>query len=467
MKIDRRTMLKGLGAAALAPTLPGCDPSVAPAAVTPALLRERIKTVVVLMMENRSFDHVFGALSLVEGRTEVDGLRADMANPRADGSLVHVAPADQTCVTDPGHGWNASHAQFNEGKMDGFARDYETRAGFDGAHRALGFLDRSLQPASYALADHFALCQRWFCSVMGPTWPNRYYSQLATSDGNHSNDMVGDQTLPSVYSRLDRAFIPWSSYYGNLPFSSILPNHSIEADEYQRLDAFFEDAAAGTLRPLVWLDPIFGRNDDHPPGHPLAGQVLIASIYEALRQSPQWDECLFVLTYDEHGGFYDHVPPPRVSDTRPDVGMEQLGFRVPAVVVGPYVRPQVSSTQFDHTSLIATILRMHELEPLNVRDDEANDLFGLLDAERLLARTPRPGAKLPAFTVDEDEIYSDSCVTGLPFHAGVDELGIGQPELESAFTARYGAAHRKDLRREHARSMQLLMERARSLGVLR
>lgn len=466
MKIHRRTVLKGLGAAALAPVLPGCEPSVTPASITPALLRARIKTVVVLMMENRSFDHVFGALSLVEGRDDVDGLRPGMGNPRSDGVFVEPSPADVLCVTDPGHGWHAAHRQWNEGANDGFVRDYEGRAGLDGAHRALDYLDRRLQPASYALADQFALCERWFSSVMGPTWPNRYYAQLATSDGNRDNNMVRDMSLPSVYTRLDRAGVPWSSYYGNLPFSSILPNHSLESDEYQRLDAFFDDAASGTLRPFVWLDPIYGRNDDHPPAHPLAGQLLIASVYEALRQSPQWDECLFVITYDEHGGFADHVPPPTVPDTRTDVGMGQLGFRVPAVVIGPYVQPQVASQLFDHTSLVASLLRMHDLEPLNVRDAAAHDVFSLLDEERLLAAAPRPGLKLPSFAVDDAELSDEACVTGLPFHAPLDEGGIGQPELVRAFEARYGTRHAKDLRREHARSMQLLTERARALGVL-
>jgi phospholipase C len=467
MKLKRRSVLKGLGAAALTPALPGCDPSVSPMAVTPALLRERIKTVVVLMMENRSFDHVFGALSLEEGRDDIDGMHADFSNLRSDGVVVKPTPADVACLEDPGHGWGASHAQWNDGRNDGFVLDYEERAGLDGAHRCMGYLNRAIQPASYALADQFALCQRWHCSVLGPTWPNRYYSQLASSDGNHSNDLIADQTLPTVYQRLDQARVPWSSYYGNIPFSSILPNHSIEADEYQRLDQFFEDAAAGALRSVVWLDPIYGRADDHPPAHPLAGQTLIASVYEALRQSPQWGECLLLITYDEHGGFFDHVAPPEVEDVRAADGFTHMGFRVPTMVIGPYVKPQVSNTVFDHTSIIASLLRLHDLEPLNVRDDNANDVFSLLDEDRLLAKEPRAGEKLPTFEVDENEIYADECVSGLPFHISVDETFTGQPELDRAFSEKFGANHPKDLRNQMTRSMRLLVERARALGVLR
>jgi phospholipase C len=350
-----------------------------------------------------------------------------MSNTRADGVVAAIHPADQNCVQDPGHGWSSSHTQWNGGANDGFVRDYETRTGPDGAHRCMGYLTRALQPATHALVDQAALCQRWFCSVLGPTWPNRYYSQLASSDGNHSNELIRDQTLPSIYQRLDKARIPWTSYYGNIPFSSILPNHSIESDEYQRLDQFFEDAAAGTLRSLVWIDPVYGRADDHPPAHPLAGQVLLGSIYEALRTSPQWNESLLMITYDEHGGFFDHVPPPPVEDVRAADGFTEMGFRVPGLVVGPYVRPHVSSTIFDHTSLIATVLRLHELEPLNVRDESANDVFSLLDEDRLLAEEPSAGEKLPTFEVDESEIYAEGCVTGLPFHAPVYEAFTTQP----------------------------------------
>ena len=112
----------------------------------------------------------------------------------------HIAPhlADQSCLlADPGHGWSASHEQWANGENSGFVKNYESRAGFDGAYRAMGYQTRVMQPVTYALADQWALCQRWFCSVLGPTWPNRYYSQFASSDGNHSNEMIRDQLLPS------------------------------------------------------------------------------------------------------------------------------------------------------------------------------------------------------------------------------------------------------------------------------
>jgi phospholipase C len=455
--------------AAAAGALGACAPgSLTARPLDPALLRDRIKTVVVLMMENRSFDHVFGALSLVEGRTDIDGLTAAMGNPLLDGSFLPVQPASESCVGDPHHGWNSSHAQFNDGKNDGFVTEHEADYGVEEAKNVVGYLDRSWQPASYALADQFAICQRWFCSVMGPTWPNRYYSQWATSNGNRGNTFIANESLPTIYQRLDDARVPWSSYYGNLPFSSIFPNHSIQADEYAKLDQFFEDAAAGKLRSLVWLDPLYGTNDDHPPAHPLAGQVLIASLYEALRQSPQWNESLFIITYDEHGGFYDHVPPPKGVDDGAELGFDQRGFRVPSLVIGPYVNAQVSNTVFDHTSIIASVLRMHELEPLNSRDADANDLFALLDADRLARQEPRAGVKLPTFEADPDELYAEGCGGNGILHRRPGSLGVetGQPELDAAFVEKYGANHPKDLRRESARTISLLMERARALGVI-
>ncbi len=468
MRIRRRTLLQGLGAAALTPAFCACDPPSTPAS-TLALAKKRIKTVVVLMMENRSFDHAFGSLSLIEGRDDVDGLSAGMHNTLADGTVIAIAPNDANCVADPGHGWNASHNQFDGGSCSGFAQEHANRYGAAEAHRALAYLPRSMQPASYQLADNYALCQRWFASVMGPTWPNRYHAHWATSNGNRGNSIV-DAPLPTVFSRLDDAAVPWANYYGNLPFSALYPEHSITSEEYQRLDAFFDDAAAGSLAPFVWLDPIYGRNDDHPPAHPLSGQLLIASVYEAMRQSPQWDESLLVVTYDEHGGFFDHVPPPLGADPFASEGFDQRGFRVPGLVVGPYVKRAVSSTVFDHTSLIATVLRLHDLPSLNVRDAAANDLLSLLDVERMAARAPDAGVQLDPLVVRDDTLGSAQCI-GTPLHiapegALVDGVSItGQPEFEAAFVARYGNHHPKDLRLQGAASMQLLMERARALGV--
>lgn len=414
------------------------------------------------MMENRSFDHMYGSLSLVEGRTDVDGLTAEMGNPLADGTILRPAPATAQCVLDPAHGFDASHEQWNRGSNDGFARIHEARFGSDEAKHVMGFLDRSMAPASYALADRYALCQRWFASVMGPTWPNRFYSLLASSDGNKSNVPLGDENLPTLFTRLDAARVGWKQYYGNFPFSALLPEHSIEQAEYDALDVFFEDAAAGTLPAYVHLDPIFGMNDDHPPAHPLAGQIVIQSVYAALARSPQWRECLFVVTYDEHGGFFDHVSPPTTVDARAEFA--QLGFRVPSLVVGPYVRPQVSSTVFDHTSSIATVLRQHGLPALNARDEAANDLWSLLDEGLLLDGTPDDPLELPPVVADDEVIYAEECRGSRLHVAAGTPVSSGQPELEAFFRDR---APGRDLLAEGTQVWARVLAHARELGVVK
>ncbi|HEY1099927.1 MAG TPA: alkaline phosphatase family protein, partial [Myxococcota bacterium] len=177
MRLTRRRALQGLSASAAVASLgAACTPRPATASKSfVQLARERIDTVVIVMMENRSFDHVFGALSLVEGRSEVDGLTADMFNLDLAGNAILPAPIDLGCIADPPHGWEASHRQWNNGANDGFVTEYEKGEGEEGPHRVMDYLTRALQPASFALADEFALCQRWFASVLGPTWPNRYH----------------------------------------------------------------------------------------------------------------------------------------------------------------------------------------------------------------------------------------------------------------------------------------------------
>src|SRR5262249_39760005 len=149
---------------------------------------------------------------------------------------------------------------------------------------------------------------------------------------------------------------------------------------------FFDDAKNGKLPAVTFVDPNFGRNDDHPPCHPVFGQQFIASVYAALAASPLWNQLLFVVTYDENGGYFDHVAPPKAPDDRAREGFDQLGFRVPAVIAGPYVKSgHVSSTVRDHTSIIAHIRGMFNLPPLTARDAAANDLSDLLDEKRLAA----------------------------------------------------------------------------------
>ncbi len=399
--MKRRTAIKTIGAlgasAAVSSLLTACgsEDSEPEAGIT---------TIVALMMENRSYDHFLGARTLLEGLPG-DGLVAGMSNRNRAGDDIEIFPTtDVKCFGDPPHSWTRSHLQFNGGANDGFMTEYQARFGDGVAPHVMAYMGREDQPVSWALADQYATCDRWFCSVMGPTWPNRYYWHSATSQGISSNDLAPGGALmwPTIYHRLNDAGVDWAYYNSDLPVVGLWGNLDFDGRIRRVVWDFFDDAAEGTLPPVTVLDPAFGGNDDHPPHHPMLGQQFIASIYQALAQSPQWNNLLFVITYDEHGGFFDHVPPPTVPDDFAAEGFDQLGFRVPSWLIGPYVKPgYVSSVQYDHTSLLAHIETMFDLEPLTARDAAANDFTDAIDLERLAAGDPLPPAMIPAVEVDE------------------------------------------------------------------
>ncbi|MEE2830601.1 MAG: alkaline phosphatase family protein [Myxococcota bacterium] len=472
--MDRRTALKGLGATAVAPWLAGCPgpsgdpPEPFPTELTPELLRERIDTVVVLMMENRSFDHYFGAYSLLEGREAVDGLTPGMSNPRPDGGEVEIHPADATCIPDPPHGWTSSHDQFAGGSNTGFVSEHYDRHGADEAHRVMGYFDRETLSTFYALADAGTLCDRWFCSLMTSTWPNRFYSIAAQNGGVYGNGFAEDAEWPSIFDRVAESGRSWANYFGNLPFSMLMHNRGLGDPNYLPLEDFFADAQAGLLPSLVWIDPIYGRNDDHPPCHPVAGQVLISSIYEALATGPHWERCLFLVYYDEHGGFFDHVPPPLAADARAKDGFDQLGFRVPALLSGPWVKEgHVSSRVYDHSSLLAFLEGLWELEPLSERDAAADPMMDVLDIDRLLEGRPAAPIQLPVIEADDAELYAPECAWDLNVRSDSPPSGVtGQPELEAVFDGRLaGSLH--DRREQTDRIYEDLLDEAVRLGVLR
>ena len=352
--------------------------------LTNSKLLAGIDTVVVLCMENRSFDHYLGSRLIDEG-LRVNGLTGDERNPAPDGSMVSSYRMNEFTTEDIAHDWDSCHAQWNAGKNDGFVMAHAGPNQRD----PMGYHDRKQLPAMYQLGDAFSVCDRYFASVMGPTWPNRYFLHGATSKGIKTNSMV--LTYKSIWSVLDDADVSAKNYYHDIPWA---------AGSYHKLvglshvEDFFESAKAGTLPQYSLIDPQFfgsGANDDHPNHDPQLGQALIASIYAALAQSPQWNRCLFVVTYDEHGGFYDHVAPPKIThDDNPE--FRQLGFRVPAIVAGPMVRQgAVVSAMFDHVSILSTLTRRFKLPALNARVTNTRDLSMCLDAS---ARTARSAPQL-------------------------------------------------------------------------
>ena len=425
--LARRTVLGGMAAAA---GLSACAPA-SRTELPPGDLRNRIDTIVILMMENRSFDHVFGSLSLLEGRSEVDGLVAGMANPDGRGNDVAINPLVEPCTQDdPPHGWESSRVQLDGGSCAGFVRAHLEKHG-PGADPSpvMAYQTRAQQPVSYALADRYALCQRWFSSVLSSTWPNRIYFHAATSQGVRGNDLPEGQsyTATTVWDQLTEIGVDWGYYYTDLPTLALF-GRDAWVDRFQSIDRFYVAAELGALPPVVCVDAGAAFNDDHPPHHPMLGQLFIGSIYEALARSPQWERCLFVVTYDEAGGFFDHVAPPLTEDDHAAEGFDQLGFRVPAFVAGPYVRNVVSDVQFDHTAALHFVQQQYGLPPLTRRNAVSNDLGVLLDTEALEAATPSEPITLPVLERPEAEVL-EQCAT----------LGrrSGQPELQQLVRERW------------------------------
>ena len=305
MTMRRRDALKTLGglagAASMARFLPGCSGDDGPVGIT---------TYVYMMMENRTYDSVLGARSLAG--LPGDGLRPGLSNPDLNGNPVasFAAAVDRgtaaasVCDPDPPHSWAPSHASWNSGAMDGFVREYQTRqTGRTNAIEPMKYMTRDHLPITWALADAYTSCDRWFASVMGPTLPNRAYWHTGTSFGLDNNADVltafASVPVPTIYNRLVERGVDWAYYFGNIPVAGLLTqpgpyqldtgptdgtgNIRRFGDSRYGVGTFFRDAAAGKLPPVVYIDPAFNVNDDHPPVHPILGQELIAAVYTASR----------------------------------------------------------------------------------------------------------------------------------------------------------------------------------------
>jgi phospholipase C len=339
----------------------------------------KIDHIVVLMMENRSFDHMLGFLSIDEVRHDIDGLSAGLAN-EADGRRYEIHKATGTKLVkaqDPCHsGWCVDE-QVKDG-MSGFASNYaKTRKKIfpgDTPATVMAYHTAAQLPVYNYLAQQFCVCDRWFCSVPGATMPNRCYAVAGRAQGSRDNINPPLYHLHGFVRHLDHASVPWRWYsHDDVPMLWLIDQlyavgHLSVPAYFDRQEpfgprSFLQDAAAGKLPAVSWIDPNFidvsfgpeGSNDDHPPSDLHAGQDLVLKVFHALARSPLWPSILLVITYDEHGGFYDHVEPEAAKDD--DSRFRRYGPRVPALVVSPWVEPgQASHVLFDHTSIIKTIL---------------------------------------------------------------------------------------------------------------
>jgi phospholipase C len=402
--------------------LPGPAPSLQPVRGDGSHPYDYIDTIVIVQMENRSFDHYFGSLSLLEGRA-VNGLTAEHHNLTGSGRRIDPAHLQNTwrIDPDPGHGHGSCLDQWANGQNSGFVtdweallspEDYETKLGW-----SMGYHVRGDLPAYYGLADAFTLCDRWHCSLLGPTWPNRFYSHAATSGGNWSNrNALTDRTIHSIARA---AGLSVGLYRTSIiHFMHTLIDAEGVYDDHP-IEDFAVDAAAGRLPNICVVEPHYGMNDDHPPHDLRLGQSFVAGVYEALRTSPQFNRSLMLVFYDEHGGFYDHVGPPTAEgDERAAEGFNQLGFRIPGLIVSPLARRGATfSGLLEHSSVPALISRVFGLEHVNLRAELAPDFADAFDLELTLdSRRPEPPA-LPPIELPEEKIR---LALNEPF---------GQPEL--------------------------------------
>jgi phospholipase C len=462
-QLSRRQVLAGLGGGLSALTL-GCGVEGADGSEPGSERREGalttpspftgIDAVVVLMMENRSFDHYLGALrsdATYPDRMTVDGLRGTESNLDGSGRAISVFRTSNRTPKDPPHGWDASHAQWNAGKNDGFVKAHASAGSEQG--EVMGFHDRTGIPFYYALADRFTVCDRWFASVMGPTWPNRFYLHAGTSLGVKSNKPNWDARAVTVWDRMRDLGLAAKNYTAGLVtfYMGGYPGRFLAGkNPGANLLEFFNDAKRGTLPPFSIIDPDFLTNDDHPSHDINLGQALMSSIVQAIAKSPQWSRTLLVITYDEHGGFFDHVAPPTVADDRAE--FQQLGFRVPTLVIGPTVYSgRVCHTTYDHTSVLATLRTRYGIADMSKRMAAAADLGDCIDPAKIGKPSPPP-VGLPRVPVRLSTALRLSGETS-------------QPELAQLCDGPLRAHHRQDPRPLEVRIREFL-QYAEELGAV-
>ncbi len=335
-----------------------------------------LRHVIVVMMENRSFDHLLGHMRAL-GR-DVNGFADDFSNREGRGRRVLPAHAASTRIApDLPHRAAEMRRAWNRGAMDGFFLE-AARTG-DG-RRALAYLDERDLPFHYWLYGTFAMADRAFASVMGSTWPNRDFLYAATSDGVHDTD-EREIHLRTLFDLLDEAGVSWAVYENGASRQRCIGWRDGHAG-LRPLDRVFQDLGAGTLPEVVFVDPDY---DDHPPLDVRFGESWVRRLVVALFASPEWPTTALVLTYDEAGGFFDHVPPPQAclpSLAQNQLGFDQLGFRVPLAVVSPWARRGfVSHARHETASITRLIELVFDLPALTVRDASASALLDLFDFE--------------------------------------------------------------------------------------
>jgi phospholipase C len=371
----------------------------------------QIEHIVVLMMENHSFDALLGMVPVqVPGRRSVDGFRFRHgkpinANPDASGHPVVAQHASSPCQLsgEPSQSWNASHQAYDNGRNDGFVTG--------SAPVAMRFWDQRDIPFTYSLVEHFPLGERYFSSVLGQTFPNRSYLFAATSQGTINDTIAASPPANgSIFDRLDAHHVDWAVYYEppSFPSFELVPGTDTpaRASRVRTFSRFQSDLAAGRLPQVTFLDPNYETTSEENPQDIQLGERYIAQVVNALMAARTWKHTALFIAYDEHGGYYDHVPPPAAIPpdsiapllTPDDVpgGFDRYGFRVPLIVVSPWARARyVSRVTQDHTSIAAFIERKWDLPAMTFRDANAHPMTDYFDFRKPAFLAPPKLAAAP------------------------------------------------------------------------
>ena len=386
MNFTRRNFLSVAGSATAATLVSGATVRTAPAATAlPQPGSSGIDHIIVVMMENRSFDHFVGWMP------GADGKQAGLTYVDRYGipHTTHHLMDFQGCGhPDPDHSYEGGRIQFNNGKNDGWLRAGEND------EFAVGYYDSSDLDFWRQAGPDWTVCDRYFAATMAETYPNRFYQHSAATDRLHNSTVTS--TMPTIWDRLAAAGVQGKYYYGDIPFTALWGTKYLPIS--RPYSEFLSDCSSGKLPSVSFVDPRFmdessgTSGDDHPHADVRSGELFLAEVYNAVTKSPNWANTMLVVNYDEWGGFYDHVPPGTAPDSNPDTA--QRGFRVPSLVISPRARRRyVAHDTYDHTSVLKAIEWRWGLQALTPRDSAARNIAEVLDFQSA------PNLAAPAYLV--------------------------------------------------------------------